>query len=1120
GTVEQYDSALPPIIVIQPVDQKVAAGQSATFSVSATGKLPLSYQWKKNGVAIFGATGPSYTTPSSNASDNGSTFNVVVTNSMGSVASNAAILTVTSSTSNQIVLLDVTHNHTTTVSNNPVSGSGKAFSFFNLTSWIPNNLVSPVNYAQGTLYQRLQVISKPTTRNVKYQLCVFQDQIIPEKHACTDRSRLSFNSPGTYYADQPMTSLYQYGNISWNRSLRIEMLVVSDGSGFPIDDRYGWNGTWDGSPDFTLYYPMQVRYTAIIVPPGGGTPVWPGEQISPSITTQPLSQTVNEGQNATFSVAASGSGPLTYQWQKKGVTITGATGATYTTPATTLADNGATFRAVVSNSAGSVTSNNATLTVNPVPIAPIITTQPLSQTVNEGQPATFSVAATGTAPLTFQWQKNNVNITGATGATYTTPATTPTDNGATFRAVVSNSAGSVTSNNATLTVNPAPIAPSITTQPLSQTVNEGQTATFSVVATGTAPLAYQWQKDGVAISGATGTTYTTLATTLADNGTNFSVNVSNAAGSVTSNNAILTVNPAPIAPIITTQPSSQTVNEGQPAIFSVVATGTEPLAYQWLKNGTEIQGATGATYTTPATTLADNGSTFRVNVSNAVGRVTSNSATLMISLPLPLLITIISPADNSINNTGNINVTVTLNRAGTAILNWEGMNESMIGQGTSFYRNKTGLLSGNYNFKIYANDSNGGFNISEPRNLIVDRKKTTSLVNVINTSTFIINSTLSIISPGGNATITIFNRTNASVNNSPLPLISIDSLARINSTLAVNLGSDRLIGENITLGPEGAIFIPDIQIRLNYSGSQLTSAGISSASQLRIKFYNKVTNTWEVLSPYTLYPNGSDGYLIANASHFSAFALIGIPTPPGGSTPASSSGSGGGGGGGGGGTSGENFSNIEVKEKYDLHIFKDKVTSYIFTNSRNPIMFIKITGNFNAGEINTAVEVLKNTSSLVKTPAPGKVYKNANVWVGTSGFANPKNIKIAVIEFKVPNTWLENNNVDASEIKLVRWNGISWITLDTSIKSKESADTFFEATTDSFSPVAITALIEPVSTAKPQITPLPGITATDTPVINDIMPSEGALPVNLSIVIAVFAVIGVAIAVHFKNKKG
>jgi PKD repeat protein len=271
-------------------------------------------------------------------------------------------------------------------------------------------------------------------------------------------------------------------------------------------------------------------------------------------------------------------------------------------------------------------SGTASVTVTVAVVTPTITTQPANRTVTVGQTASFSVVASGTAPLVYQWRKNGTNISGATSASYTTPATVTADNGALFSVVVSNAAGSVTSNNATLTVNA--IAPTITTQPANRTVTVGQTASFSVVASGTAPLTYQWRKNGTNISGATSASYTTPATVMADNGALFSVVVSNSAGSVTSNNATLTVNA--IAPTITTQPANQTVTVGQTASFSVVASGTAPLSYQWRKNGTNISGATSASYTTPATVMADNGSTFSVVVSNSAGSATSNNATLTV----------------------------------------------------------------------------------------------------------------------------------------------------------------------------------------------------------------------------------------------------------------------------------------------------------------------------------------------------------------------------------------------------------------------------------------------------------------------------------------------------------
>jgi len=174
---------------------------------------------------------------------------------------------------------------------------------------------------------------------------------------------------------------------------------------------------------------------------------------APAISAQPANQSVVVGQTATFSVTATGTAPLAYQWQKNNANITGATSASYTTPVAVSGDNGATFRVVVTNSAGSATSSVATLTVTSAPVGPSITTQPANQIVTVGQTATFSVTATGTALLAYQWQKNNANITGGTSASYTTPATVSGDNGAIFRVIVTNSVNNATSNGAKLTVN-------------------------------------------------------------------------------------------------------------------------------------------------------------------------------------------------------------------------------------------------------------------------------------------------------------------------------------------------------------------------------------------------------------------------------------------------------------------------------------------------------------------------------------------------------------------------------------------------------------------------------------------------------------------------------------------
>ncbi|HEY6903540.1 MAG TPA: immunoglobulin domain-containing protein, partial [Candidatus Acidoferrales bacterium] len=414
--------------------------------------------------------------------------------------------------------------------------------------------------------------------------------------------------------------------------------------------------------------------------------------VAPSITTQPLSQTVTAGQAATFSAAGTGTAPMSYQWQKNGIAISGATSSTYQTPPATASDNGSLFTVVMSNSAGSATSSGATLTVKSPAVAPSITAQPLGQTVTPGQTATFSVAATGTAPMSYQWRKNGAGISGATGSAYQTPATTTSDNGSLFTVVVSNSAGSVTSNSATLMVtSPACVVSSGTwTNSALPQVETGMfrlefdatpasTGIDGVIGLSSGPAsAYtslaaivRFNSTGM-IDARNGAAYTAAAAIRYSAGTSYhfildvnltahtynaSVVVNGAAVAVGTNLAFRTeqagvssvsnlatvtalgsqticnvkVSAVSVAPSITTQPSSQTVTAGQAATFSVAGTGTAPLSYQWQKNGVAISGATSSTYQTPPATASDNGSQFTVVLSNSAGSVTSSSGTLTVN---------------------------------------------------------------------------------------------------------------------------------------------------------------------------------------------------------------------------------------------------------------------------------------------------------------------------------------------------------------------------------------------------------------------------------------------------------------------------------------------------------
>ncbi len=189
-----------------------------------------------------------------------------------------------------------------------------------------------------------------------------------------------------------------------------------------------------------------------------------------------------------------------------------------------------------------------------------------------------------------------------------------------------------------------------------------------------------------------------------------------------------------------------------------------------------------------------------------------------------------------------------------------------------------------------------------------------------------------------------------------------------------------------------------------------------------------------------------------------------------GSGSGSSSGSSSGGGGGGGGASAEPFENILKKETREEFISKDLPATYNLVTPDVPVYAIVVTGNTNAGLVNVQVEHLKSTSKLAKKQPPGTVYMSMNIWLGTAGYATPKNIKEATIKFKVENPWLVSNDFKDTDIALARWDGTDWAILDTRPKNKDDKYTYFEARTNAFSPFAVTSL-KGIKTATPAPTP-------------------------------------------------
>lgn len=510
----------PPSITAQPASITVAVGGIASFSVGASGSPTLSYFWQRNGVFIPGATASFYSTNNVQLSDSGTQFSCLVSNAYGTALSSNATLTVIVAPTpvflaGSYVYLPIDTNgvfmaNSTGGKYNPAGTGGAS----GIDFWWPGTPVynyvigvGGVDYVNGAF----QSLTLTNASAGGLQRAIIDANVTTSLHLRRDIS-FANNSKAIKIVD----TLQNTGGTTLNNVVRLDTtdpdqdsvtnstyttlndvvsiglpndMVVATGpltglslgfgsdSGTQIPSAIGFNNT-DAYSYLTVVDPngasadidinLAQNYGSL-APGITTTSVWylvfgsskfevtnlfaqlVATNLAPLIVAQPANLTLTEGNTATFNISALGSLPLSYLWQRNGLPIPGATDATYSTNNVQVADSGAQFSCLVTNAYGVALSSNAVLTVLPgVPAA--ITMQPASITVAVGGTASFSVGASGTPPLSYSWQRNGLPIAGATSSFYSTNNVALADSGTQFSCLVSNAFGTALSSNATLTV--------------------------------------------------------------------------------------------------------------------------------------------------------------------------------------------------------------------------------------------------------------------------------------------------------------------------------------------------------------------------------------------------------------------------------------------------------------------------------------------------------------------------------------------------------------------------------------------------------------------------------------------------------------------------------------------
>ncbi len=843
----------PAAIVTSPASVTINSGDSTTLSVTTSGTAPLTYQWYQgtSGTTTtpVGTNSASFTTPTLTSSTD---YWVKVTNAANSTGANSTTATVTVNQPAAIVTspasVAITSGDTTTLSVTATGAAPLTYQWYQGTS---GDTSTPVGTNSASF-------TTPTlTATTSYWVKVTNAVNPTGANSAT----------ATVTVDQPAAIISSPASISINSGDTTTLSVTASGTApFTYQWYEGTSGTTTtpvgtNSANFTTpaltsatSYWVKVSNAANLAGANSATATVSINQPS-AIVTSPGSVTINNGDTTTLSVTASGTTPLTYQWYQgtSGVTNTplGTNSASFTTPALTATTD---YWVKVTNAANLAGANSSTATVTVNQPAAIVTS-PASVTINSGETTTLSVTTSGTAPLTYQWYQGASGSTttpvGTDSASFTTPALTSTTS---YWVKVSNAANLTGANSTTATVTVNQPA-GITTSPGSVTINNGDSTTLSVTASGTAPFTYQWYQGTSGITttpvGTNSASFTTPALTAT---ASYWVKVTNAANLAGSNSSTATVTVNQPAAIVTS-PASVSINSGDTTTLSVTVSGTAPLTYQWYQgtSGTTTTpvGTNSASFTTLALTSTTN---YWVKVTNAANLAGANSSTAIVTVNQPAAI-ITPPSSVSINSGDTTTLSVT--SSGTAPLTYQwyqgtsGTTTTPVGTNSASFTTPALTATTSYWVKVTnaanltgANSTTATVSINQPAGIVTSPASVT--INSGDTTT--LNVTASGTAPltyqwyqGPSGTTTTPVGTNSASFTTPTLTTTTSYWVKVTNT--ANLAGSNSSVATVTVNQPAAIVTSPASVSINSGDTTTLSVTPSGTAPFTYQWYQGGSGT-------------------------------------------------------------------------------------------------------------------------------------------------------------------------------------------------------------------------------------------------------------------------------------